>query len=133
MEMHYKIAGIIIKNKKLLMCRKYDEPHFIMLGGRILNEETPHETLTRELMEELGVKLISMKLFKTWEAPHFKDKDKIVKMETYFVEIKGKPKAANEIDEISWIGSNYKDKGIKLASINEDYLIPELKKRGLIN
>ena len=93
MEIHHKIAGIIIKNKKLLMVRKYDEPHFIMPGGKMKDKETKEQTLKRELKEELNVELKSMKKFKTWEAKHFKDKNKIVKMETYFVEILGEPKA----------------------------------------
>lgn len=132
-EIHHKIAGIIIKDKKLLMARKYDEPHFIMPGGRVKEEESKKQTLARELKEELSVKLILMKKFKTYEAKHFKDKNKIVKMETYFAEIEGEPKATNEINELAWIDSNYKDKGIKLASINQDFLIPELKKLNLIN
>jgi len=133
MEIHYKIAGIIIRDRKLLMCRKYDEPHFIMPGGRVKEGESLEETLRRELKEELNVKLKSMKPFKTWEAPHFRDKDKTVKMETYFVEIKGEPRATNEINEIEWIDSHYKDRGLKIASIDEDYLVPELKKMDLID
>jgi len=133
MEIHHKIAGIIIRDRKLLMCRKYDEPHFIMPGGKILDGEKPEKTLRRELKEELGIELKSMKLFKTYEAPHFKDKDKIVRMELYFVGISGEPKASSEINEIKWIDSSYKGKGIKLASINQDFLIPELKGLDLIN
>jgi 8-oxo-dGTP pyrophosphatase MutT (NUDIX family) len=133
METHHKIAGIIIKDKKLLMCRKYDEPHFIMPGGKVEEGESKEDTLKRELKEELGVELKSMKFFKTWEAPHFRDKDKIVRMETYFVEIGGEPGQTAEIDEIAWIDSRYKDKDLKIASIDEDYLVPELKERGLID
>lgn len=132
-EVHNKIAGIIIKNRKLLMCRKYDEPHFIMPGGKIKEGETPEKTLARELKEELNVKLKSSKYFRTWETPHFKDKNKIVKMATYFAEIIGQPKATNEINEIKWIDSLYKADGIRLASINEDFLIPELKMMNLID
>lgn len=132
MEIHHKIAGIIIKDKRLLMCRKYDEPHFIMPGGRVIEGETKEQTLKRDLKEDLGIKLKSMKFFKTWEAPHFKDKNKIVKMETYFTEIDGEPKATEKIDEIAWINSNYKNKGLKIASIDEDYLVPELNKMRLI-
>ena len=40
--------------------------------------------------------------------------------------------ATNEINEIVWIDSNYTQKGIALASINQDFLIPELKKSNLI-
>jgi ADP-ribose pyrophosphatase YjhB (NUDIX family) len=133
MEIHNKVAGIIIKDKKLLMCRKYDEPHFIMPGGKVKEDETPEDTLKRELKEELNVGVKSSKAFKTWEAPHFRDKDKVVKMATYFVEIEEEPKATDEINEIAWIDSNYKDKGLKIASIDEDYLVPELKRMGLID
>lgn len=133
MEVYHKIAGIIIKDKKLLMVKKYDESHFIMPGGRVLEGETPEQTLRRELKEELDVELVSMKFFKTYEAPHFKEKNKIVRMDTYFVEIKGDPKPTSEINEIKWVDSNYKKQGIKIASINQDFLIPELKKKGLID
>ncbi len=133
MEIHHKVAGVILKNKKMLMCRKYDEPHFIMPGGKILNRETAEQTLKRELKEELNVELISLKYFNTYKAPHFRDKDKIVKMETYLVKIKGKPKPTSEINEIIWIDSSYKDKDIKIASIDEDDLVPELKEKNLIN
>ena len=133
MEIHHKIAGVIIKNKKLLMVRKYNEPHFIMPGGKIEKSEAPETTLRRELREELNVNLISMKFFATQEALHFKDKNKIVRMEMYFVEISGEPRATSEINEIKWIDSNYKKQGIRVASINEDFTIPELKKRGLID
>ncbi len=131
-KIHHKIAGIILKNKKLLMTRKYNEPHFIMPGGEIRKKETPEKTLSRELKEELNVKLISMKYFNIYVAKHFKKKNVLVIMETYIVKTRGKPKASHEINEFSWIDSSYKKKGIKLASINCDYLIPELKKRHLI-
>ena len=128
MEIYHKIAGVIIRNKKLLMVRKYNEPHFIMPGGRVEEKESKDETLKRELKEELNVNLKSMKFFATKEAVHFQNKDKLVRMEMYFAEIEGEPKATSEIDEIKWIDSNYKKQGIKLASINEDFTIPELKR-----
>ena len=133
MEVHHKIAGVIIRNKKLLMVRKYNELHFIMPGGKIEKGETPEATLKRELKEELNINLISMKFFATQEARHFQDKNKLVRMEMYFVKIEGEPKATSEINEIKWIDSSYKQQGIKVASINEDFTIPELKKRGLID
>ena len=132
MEIHHKIAGIIIKDGKLLICRKYDEPHFIMPGGKILDRESQKTALSRELKEELNVEVAEMKYWNTYQAVHFKEKNKLVVMETYIISIKGKPKATKEINEIKWIDSSYKKRGIKVASINEDFLIPELKKFELI-
>lgn len=133
MEIHHKIAGVIIKDKKFLMVRKYDEPHFIMPGGKKLENETPEQTLKRELKEELNVELVSMNLINTWDAPHFRDKDKLVRMEIYLIEIKGEPTPSSEINEMQWIDSSYGEKRIKIASIDEDYLVPELKQKGLID
>lgn len=133
MKIHHKIAGIIIKNKKLLMVRKYNEPHFILPGGRVEGTETKRQTLERELKEELGVELEYMKPFKTFEAVHFRDQDTLVRMETFFAEIRGFIEPGKEINELRWIDSSYKEKSIKLASINQDFLIPELKSLGLIS
>ncbi len=133
MKLHYKIGAAIIRNKKLLMCRKKDEPHFILPGGRPQSSETPEQALARELKEELGVKLISSKYFKTFEAVHFKDKDTLVKMDVYFAEIEGQPEARGEIAEFNLVDSNYAKQGIKLASINQDNTIPELKRLKLIS
>ena len=132
MKIHHKIGAVIIRNKKLLMCRKEGEPHFILPGGRPEGNETPEQALARELKEELGVKLVSSKFHKTYEAVHFRDKDTIVRMDVYFADFEGKPKAHGEIAEFKWVDSNYKKRGIRIASINEDYTIPELKRKRLI-
>jgi len=48
-----------------------------------------------------------MELFKTWRVLHFKEKNKAIRIETYFVEISEEPKAPSEINEIKWIGCHY--------------------------
>jgi 8-oxo-dGTP diphosphatase len=133
MEIHHKIAGLIIKDKKILVTRKYNEPHFIIPGGRVEEGESARETLSRELKEELSVNLIDMIYWSTHEAVHFKDKNKLILMESYLAAIEGNPIATSEINEFIWIDSSYKEKGIKIASIDEDYVLPELKKFGLID
>jgi hypothetical protein len=89
--------------------------------------------LSRELKEELSVNLIDMIYWSTHEAVHFKDKNKLILMESYLAAIEGNPIATSEINEFIWIDSSYKEKGIKIASIDEDYVLPELKKFGLID
>jgi len=132
MEIHHKIAGLIIKDGKILVTRKYDEPHFIIPGGKIEEGESAKETLAREFKEELSVELLDMVYWSTHQAVHFKDKNKLILMESYLAAIKGNPIATSEINEFIWIDSSYKEKGIKIASIDEDYVLPELKKFGLI-
>ena len=132
MKIYRKIGAAIIKNKKLLMVRESSEPHFILPGGRPEADETAERALARELKEELGVKIVSAKYFKTYETQHFKDKNVLVRMDVYFATIDGKPNAQGEIAEFKWMDGKYKEAGIRVASINEDFLIPELKKKRLI-
>jgi len=66
---YHKIGAVILKNKKLLMCRKYNEPHFILPGGKIKQGETPEKTLKRELKEELSVSPVSISYYGIYETP----------------------------------------------------------------
>jgi len=133
MEIHHKVAGVILRDRKFLMVRKYDEPHFIMPGGRMKPGEEPLECLTRELKEELGVELMSLKKFDTYEAPHFRDKNKLIRMETYRVTVCGNPNPQAEINEMQWVDSHYAERGLKLASIDQDFLVPALREKGYID
>ena len=133
MEIHHKIAGLIIKNGKILLTRKYDEDQFIIPGGKIISGETPRETLARELKEELNVELIEMRFWGQNHTVHFRNKEKMIIMDSYLVQVKGEPKASSEINEFKWLDSTYKEQGIKIASIDEDYIFPDLKRFGLIN
>ena len=49
----YKSAGIIVRDKKLLITRTKGKPHFFSPGGKIEGGETPAQSLVRELKEEL--------------------------------------------------------------------------------
>ena len=51
---------------------------------------------------------------------------------TYLVKVKGEIICNNEIKEALWIDKNYKDKGIKIGSILEKYVIPYLIENNLM-
>ena len=62
---HVGSYGVIIRDRKIALIKKarggykglYDLP-----GGGIEHDETPVETLHRELMEEIGVKVVSERI-----------------------------------------------------------------------
>ncbi len=125
----YKIGAIILKEKRLLTCRKKDESHFILPGGKPEGTETAWGTLTRELCEELRVEVASSTPFRTYQQ-FYPDKNVGMRLETHLVEISGEPCAAREIEEFRWITSQGE---VGLAPIMREQLLPELTRGGLIS
>lgn len=126
-----KIAGMCIRDKKLLVVRDRGETMFFALGGKMEQAETELECLQREIMEEIGCEPINPKHMETFEGRNH-DNTKSIKMICYTCELKGTIQPCSEIEEIAWIDKEYKNKGIKIASILEIYVIPYLIKKGLL-
>ena len=62
----YGAYGIIIKEEKILLIKKNGGPYNGKLdlpGGTIEFQEKPENTLKRELLEEVGIKVKNFKLF----------------------------------------------------------------------
>lgn len=124
----FKIGGIILKDKKLLVVRKItpdNRSEFIMPGGRIEGNETPRETLERELKEELDVQVLQIKYFGSFDDTAVFENIPI-HMEVYFVTIHGLLKPKTEIKEFIWIDREYGKDGIKLGSVLSSHIIPKL-------
>ena len=131
----YKSAGILIKDKKLLVEKSYKKEFYISPGGSIEEGETPQEALIRELMEEFKLKVFEEDLehFGTFTAKAVDTLvDKVIKMEVFMVnKWHGEPEPDNEVESILWIDSNI-PKDIKLGTIFAHDVIPKLKELGLI-
>ena len=127
-----KVGGIILKDKKILVERKNNnKEECIIPGGKRENNETDLETLKRELKEELSVDLIEAEYIdEYYDIACFSNKPICVK--TYLVKVEGEIICNNEIKEAIWIDKNYKDKGIKVGSILEKYVIPYLIENNLM-
>lgn len=130
MEIH-KIAAIILKDKKTLVVKKNLGDIFISPGGRVEGEETPEQTLRRELKEELDVNLISMKPFGIFRDKSTYEDAQLI-MDTYFAEIEGELKPQAEIEKFEWVGKDYDKQNIKIASILHRFIFPKLIEEGLI-
>ena len=129
-----KVGGIVIKDKKVLVVRKKTKENFlefIIPGGKRESGETDLETLQREMQEEVNLKII-----KTEYLGEYRDIAIFeiipIAMKVYLCEVEGEINVQNEIKEFCWIDKNYKEKGIKVGSILEKFVLPQLIKRELI-
>jgi len=130
-----KSAGIIIKDRRLLVERSEGKEFFISPGGTIEDGETPRQTLIRELEEEFSIKTKKDDFveFGTFEADAA-DRDNIkVKIYVFIVKSwEGEPTPSMEVEEIRWIESSNPEK-IKIGSIFEHDVIPKLREMDLID
>lgn len=134
MAMIDKVGGIIIKNKKVLVVRKKTKenfPEFIIPGGKRETGETDVETLQREIQEEVNLKVVKAEYVDEYEDIAIFEKVPIV-VKVYLCEVEGEVNVDNEIKEFCWIDKDYKKNGIKVASILEKFVLPELIRRKLI-
>lgn len=131
----YKAAGILIKNRRLLIERSENRTMFVAPGGSVEEGETPEEALVRELMEEFGI-IVEESNFEHFGHFHAKaagEEDKTVHMNAFIVnKWVGNPKPNAEIKEILWVTSNL-PKNITVGSIFEHEVIPRLKSLDLID
>lgn len=129
-----KVGGIIIKNGKLLVVRKKTKenfPEFIIPGGKREIGETDVETLRREILEEVNLKVVKAEYVGEYKDIAIFEKIPIV-IKVYLCEVEGEVNVDNEIKEFCWIDEDYKRDGIKVGSILEKFVLPQLKKNKLI-
>lgn len=130
----HKAAGVLIRDRKLLVERSRGKEYFIAPGGSIEPGETPEQALVRELMEEFRITVdeSSLTVFGTFKAAAAGQEHKIVEMNVFTVgEWAGEPTPDNEVEEIRWITSEPED--VKVGSIFEHEVIPRLKAADLID
>jgi 8-oxo-dGTP pyrophosphatase MutT (NUDIX family) len=130
----HKVAAIVIEDNKLFMVRKRQKDSWTSLGGRPEEGETEEGALSREVKEEVNCAAEIWKKIGDFEAPAAHDEDATVKLSCYLVKLHGTVEVVDhELAEAGFIGKDYREKGMKLASITEEQLIPYLKKEGLLD
>lgn len=130
----YKAAGILLKDRKLLVTRSKGKDFFVSPGGKIEEAESPQQALARELMEELTitVSVDGLEPFGVFEAQATRD-DRRLRMDVFVVrDWSGKIRPDHEIEEIQWV-SSVLPPAMVLGSIFAHEVIPRLKEQGLID
>lgn len=131
----HKAAGILLRDRKLLVERSRGKQFFISPGGSLEPGETTEQALIRELVEEFGIVVQpgNLEPFGTFYAQAAGAEDKRVRMDVFMVkEWEGDPTPSGEVEEIAWITST-PPSGMKVGSIFEHEVIPRLKTRGLLD
>jgi 8-oxo-dGTP pyrophosphatase MutT (NUDIX family) len=131
----HKSAGIIIKNRKLLVEKDFDKEFFVAPGGKLEPGETSRECLVRELKEEflIEVKPADLEEFGTFSAPASGQEHRIVHMQTFMVKKwRGRISKGHKVEKLLWLTSQIPS-GSKIGSIFAHEVVPRLKSQNLID
>ncbi|MGW8121632.1 NUDIX hydrolase [Roseivirga echinicomitans] len=126
-----KIAWIEIENGKILVAKSKGKSVFYIPGGKRESNETDAQTLIREIREELSVELIPESLvhYGNFSAQaHGHVSGIIVEMTCYTASYRGTLLAANEIEEVAWLGFGDKDQ----VSFVDRIIFDDLKSKQLL-
>lgn len=130
----YKVGGVVLLGKKLLVCKPKGKDFYIAPGGKVETGETPEEALVRELQEEVSITVQKEHLepFGTFYAPAAGDETQMLRMDVFLVESwEGHIEPGHEIEIVEWVSSVVPE-NITLGSIFGHDVIPRLKQQKLI-
>jgi 8-oxo-dGTP diphosphatase len=120
-----KIALIILKNGKILSTKSIGKNKYYLPGGKREKNETDHQTLIREIKEELSVDILqeTIEYAGIFIAQSDGYADGInVKMTCYKADYIGVLKNNNEIVEIRWLSYDDLDLISEVDKIIFDFL-----------
>jgi 8-oxo-dGTP diphosphatase len=96
--------AIIEKDGKILVCRGVGDTVWEFPGGRLHNDETPVEGITREIKEELGLDIKNVEPFRVERNYHFRTKSyQVFIVYTCTCDTSNLVVDSNEIEEVRWV------------------------------
>lgn len=118
---------LVIRNEKILLCRKRKGTQLLILpGGKREPGEDDETCLRRELAEELaGITYGPFKSIGVFEAPAAGEPDAIVRIALYQASIEGEPTPQAEIAELIWFDLHTDDRAL-LSPILRDKILPAI-------
>jgi 8-oxo-dGTP diphosphatase len=103
--MRKRASAIIVRDKKILLVGDSRHAHFWTPGGGVEEGESVEEAIEREVLEELGCKVVKSEFLTTYETGHqliAGRKFKPNEIFSYLVEIEGEIVPQMEIERVLW-------------------------------
>ena len=123
-----KLAWIQIKDRQVLGARSKGKQIYYIPGGKRNIDETDEEALSREVLEELSVRLVpsTLSFVAQFEAQaHGKPEGTMVKTTCYKADYEGTLQANSEIEELRWLTHSDKHRCSPVNTIILDWLKEE--------
>lgn len=122
-----QVVGAVIcdPHGRLLTVRKRGTERFMLPGGKPEPGEDDLTALTRELREELGVRLVSATLIGRFEAPAANEAGATVRSNAYAATIEGAIAIQAEIEELLWIDPSAPP-AVPIAPLLASQILPAL-------
>lgn len=106
MQLIHTVAAVIANDRgEVLLVRKRASSIFIQPGGKVESDEEPLAALTRELHEELGVRLDAVTAIRLgeFEDVAVNEPGRRVRAQAYRCSVHGTPTPQAEIEELAWV------------------------------
>lgn len=121
------VAAAIILNEKnqLLLVRKKNTQFFMQVGGKLEPNETPEQTMLREIKEEIGANAKIEQFVGRFETQAANEARHQLVSYVYLINLDQVPKIDAEIAEMKWVDLN--DGQTLLAPLTKEIVIPWCK------
>ncbi|GAA5100281.1 NUDIX domain-containing protein [Microbacterium yannicii] len=123
---HVSAAVIVNERDELLLVRKAGTTAFMQPGGKPEPGESPSQTLSRELLEELGlaVEADTLRPLGSYTAAAANEPGFLVIAEVFETDIGAQvPVIGAEIEELRWVTSKDAD-GLEIAPLARENFLP---------
>ena len=128
-----KVGLLVIRDKRILLCRKRHSTSLLILPGGCLEAgESVDECLVREIREELGeVRISGLAYVGEYTDVAAGDRSKTVRVQLYRGDLAGEAAPHSEIRELVWFGDG--DDWGTLAPSLVNKILPDLIARGFLD
>jgi 8-oxo-dGTP diphosphatase len=103
------VDGIIIKNKKIVLIKRRNEPfhgQWALPGGFVEYGETTEEAVIREIQEETGIRTTIQKILGVYSDPKRDPRGHTISIVYLLQSTRGHPQAGSDAEDIHFFNLN---------------------------